>query len=126
MDLVKLLNDLVANIAALQAQLVDAQASADALAKQKYDEGFAAGVASVPPPVSDKIFSQAELDAAVAGAVEPLKSQIAGLQAELDQVKAGIDAKVAEAVAAVKAEFLAKLKNAEIDNLALIAELEQQ
>lgn len=112
MDLVKLLNDLVANIAALQLQLADAQASADALAKTKYDEGFAAGVASVPVlPPSDKIFSQADLDAAVAGAVEPIKSQIVELQAKVDSIQAALDAKAQELVdfkAALLAAYEAK------------------
>lgn len=106
MDLVALLNSLVANIAALQAQLVDAQASADALAKAKYDEGFAAGVASVGG--SDKIYSQAELDAKIAEAVLPLNEKVASLEAKIVEIEAGIEVKVKDAVAVFKAELLAK------------------
>lgn len=107
MDLVKLLNELVANIAALQAQLVDAQASADALAKLKYDEGFAAGVASVVAPPSDKIYSQAELDQKIADALLPI-------QAELEAVKASIEPKVAEALAVFKADLLSKYQEQQV------------
>lgn len=114
MDLVGLLNGMAdafkaasEQIAALQLQLVDAQASADAFAKAKYDEGFAAGVQSVIPNV-DKIYSQAELDQKVSEAVIPLQEQIAGMQAQIDAVPSVIDSKVAEAVAAVKADLVAK------------------
>ena len=111
MDLVALLNGLVANIAALQAQLVDAQASADALAKAKYDEGFAAGVASVG--VSDKIYSQAELDAKIAEAVLPLNEKIALLDAkvlELEALVVSADAKLVE----FKQMLLAKYEEAQV------------
>lgn len=99
MDLLSLLNGLVA-------QLADAQKAADDLAKAKFDEGFAAGVASVPPP-SDKIFSQAELDAAVAAAVAPVQAQLDGVVAELAGLK--------EAFAAFKAAELEKVKALEVD-----------
>lgn len=109
MDLVALLNNLVANINELQAKLIDAQVSADALAKQKYDEGFAAGVASVPTPQpSDKLYSQEEMDAAIQSAVVPLNEKIAELQTQVDGMQAQIDAKVSEAMSAFKAELLAK------------------
>lgn len=114
MDIVKLLQDLTASIAALQAQLVDAQAAADSIAKENYDKGFEDGVASVPPPVSDKIYSQAELDAAVAGAVGPLQEQIASLQEQVSAMQGQIDQKVADAVALVKADLLAKYKDLEV------------
>lgn len=71
-----------------------------------YDEGFAAGVASVP--VSDKVFSQAEVDAMLA----PLNEQVLTMQgriAELEGVVAGIDQKVSDAVALALSEFKAIL-----------------
>ena len=105
MDLVVLLNSLVANIAALQAQLVDAQASADALAKAKYDEGFAAGVASVGG--GEKIYSQAELDAKIAEAVAPLNVKIAELDAKVAELSAALVAEAGKLVA-FKADLLAK------------------
>lgn len=114
MDLVQILQGLIASlqgasdqIVALQAQLADAQVSADALAKSKFDEGFAAGVASVLPNV-DKIYSQAELDQKVSEAVLPLQEQIVSMQAQLDAVPSVIDMKVGEALAAFKAELKAK------------------
>ena len=106
MDLVQLLNSLVANIAALQAQLVDAQASADALAKQKYDEGFAAGVASVP--VVPGGFTQEQVDAAVLAAVEPLQKKVSDLEAKVAELEASVQPKIDAAVAAYKADLLAK------------------
>lgn len=108
MDLVSLLNNLVANIASLQAQLADAQKAADDLAKAKYDEGFAAGVASVGP--GDKIYSQAELDAIVL----PLNEKIAALELTVNELSASIPVKIAEAVAAFKAELLAKYEAAQV------------
>jgi outer membrane murein-binding lipoprotein Lpp len=106
MDLIKLLNDLVASIEALKAQLADAQAAADALAKTKYDEGFAAGVASV-----DKGFTQADLDAAVASAVAPLSEKIAALQSQID----GIPGQIQAAKDEIKAKALELLKTEEAD-----------
>lgn len=104
MDLVKLLQDLLANVTALQTQLVDAEAAA----KANYDQGFADGVASIP--VSDKIFSQADLDAAVLGAVAPLQIQIDDLKAQVLALQGSVDQAVAEAVAAVKADLLVKFQ----------------
>lgn len=112
MDIVKLLQDLAATIAALQTQLADAQAAAESIAKEAYDKGFADGVASVP--VSDKIYSQAELDAAVASATEPLHGQIAELQVKVSELEASIDQKVGEAVAALKADLLAKYEEQQV------------
>lgn len=105
MDLVALLNNLVANIATLQAQLVDAQASADALAKAKYDEGFAAGVASVP--VVPGGFSQEQVDAFIAAAVAPLNEKIALLDAKIVELEAALVAEAGKLVA-FKADLLAK------------------
>lgn len=101
MDLLALLNGLVA-------QLADAQKAADDLAKAKFDEGFAAGVASVP--VSDKIFSQADVDALLA----PLQAQITDLQAQVLALQGSIDQKVSDAVAAVKTDLLQKYQALEV------------
>ncbi len=111
MDLVTLLNNLIANINALQLQLADAQVSADALAKAKFDEGFAAGVASV----TGGGFTQADIDAAVATAVAPLITQVAALQVQVD----GIPAQILAAIEAFKVDALAKMKAEEM-NLELI------
>lgn len=111
MDLVALLNNLVANIAALQAQLVDAQASADALAKAKYDEGFAAGVASVGG--GEKIYSQAELDAKIVEAIAPLNVKIAELDAKVLELEAAVLAEAGKLVA-FKADLLAKYEEAQV------------
>lgn len=108
MDLAQLLSGLLESLNALQAKLADAEQAAEELAKAKYDEGFAAGVASVVPPVGDKIYSQAELDLAVESAVLPLQEQITMLQGQVDGIPALVDAKVIEAVALCKAELLAK------------------
>lgn len=113
MEIIKLLQDLAASVAALQAQLADAQAAADSIAKEAYDKGFADGVASVP--TSDKLYSQEELDAAIAAAVGPLNEKVAELQAQVDSFPAQIDQKVQEAVAALKADLLAKYEAAQAD-----------
>ncbi len=112
MDIVKMLQDLAASIAALTSQLSDAQAAADAIAKTAYDKGFVDGVASVPPPVNDKIYSQAELDAAVASAVAPLNETVAAMQVQLADLQAVVDGmagKIDEAVTASLVAFKAQL-----------------
>lgn len=81
MDIVALLNELIA-------KLNDAQAAIVAEKKASYDEGFAAGVASVPPPVpADDVtpFAQADVDAAVMAALLATK---AAIKAKLDEVEA--------------------------------------
>lgn len=99
------LQTLLASLAALQQQVVDAQALVD----QAYQKGFADGVASVPPIVSEKIYTQEELDAKIQEALFPLQAKIA----ELEMVVAGIDQKIADAIIAFKADLLVKVK--EID-----------
>lgn len=111
MDLVALLNGLVANIAALQAQLADAQKAADDLAKLKYDEGFAAGVASVP--VVPGGFTQEQVDAFVAAAVAPLAEKIALLDAKVLELEAAVLAEAGKLVA-FKADLLAKYEEAQV------------
>lgn len=110
MDLLKLLQDLVAQLAALQAQLSDVPKALEDAKKLSYDEGFKAGVASVPVPVSDKIYSQAELDKAVADAVAPMQVQIEDLKAQV----ATIDQKVLAGMAQMKADLLVKYKELEV------------
>ena len=110
MNLLEQLIALVASISELQAKLSDAQVAADELAKVKYEEGFAAGVASVSIPPSDKIYSQEQLDQAIALAVEPLKVQIADLQVLVD----AMPSKIAEEVAKIKAELLAKYQELQV------------
>ncbi len=118
MDFLKVLQDMIANIAALQTALQDAEATLADAKKASYDEGFAAGVASVPvidpPPASDKIYSQAELDAAVATAVVVVQAKVDELQAQVDSFPGVIDAKIAEAMATFKADLLAKYKDLEV------------
>jgi hypothetical protein len=99
----------------LAAKLADAQAALDLEKKKSYDEGFAAGVASVLPG-TDKVYSQEELNAAVLAAKEGLQLEIDSLKAELEvakadleKLKADLDVKVEEAKAALKVELLAKL-----------------
>ena len=109
-------------IEGLKSQIITLQEEAEAklaqVAKEEFDKGFAAGVASVTGN-GDKIYSQAELDAKVSEevmkAVEPVaaeleasKSQIMALTAELEALKAGLPVQLEEAKKAIKAEILAK------------------
>lgn len=110
MDLLKLLQDLVANVAALQTQLADAEAGLAQAKQLSYEEGFAAGVASVG---ADKIYSQAEFDAAVMEMKAEMMAQIEGLtqelavaKGEIEALRAGVEAQVADAVAKIKAEIM--------------------
>lgn len=112
---------------ALAAVIADVQVIADQAKADGVLEGKASRDAEVAslmaeiealkaavPPVSDKIFSQAELDAAVAGAVEPLKSQVVALQAEIEALKADVEAKIAQAVVDVKAALLAAYDESQV------------
>lgn len=113
MDLTAL-QSLLAALAAMQQQVVDAQALVD----QAYQKGFAEGVASVQVPVSDKIFSQAEVDQMLADAVAPLQKKVE----ELEAIVAGFDQKVADALALFKADLLLKVKEVDaIEDAALEA-----
>lgn len=110
MDLVTLLNNLVASLSALQAQLSDAKVAA----QSAFDAGFKAGVASVVPVVGP---SQADLDAALAK-VADLESKVSGLQAQVDAFPASLVA----AVALVKAGAKQAVVNFEAKEEATVAE----
>lgn len=65
--------------------------------KVGYDEGFAAGVASVGgelPPPSDKIYSQAELDAALVVKANEVKAAIKAKYEEAQAKESEIEASV--------------------------------
>lgn len=109
--------DLLAMLQGLMAQLQDAAVALEAAKKASYDEGFAAGVASMG--AGDKIYTQAELDAKIQEATLPLQEKIASLEAML----AGVDAKIADAVAAAKQEIMAKLQEIDAMEDAKIAEI---
>ena len=65
MNILEIFAQLQALVSELQAKIEEQSASLEAEKQASYDEGFAAGAASVG---SDKIYSQAELDAAIAQA----------------------------------------------------------
>lgn len=101
MDIINLLNQLQTEIAELQAALADGEA----FAKAQYDAGFAAGVASVTAPDV-----QAQIDAAVAAAIEPLNNAIAALQEQVDKIPAIMQA----ATLAENARVMAIVSEAEV------------
>lgn len=108
MNLLEQLVALVASIGELQQKLADAQAAADELAKAKFDEGFAAGVASVNVG-SDKIYSQVDLDAKIAEVVAPLDAKIVELQVKVDEIPSLIESAKID----LKSELLEKFKAAQ-------------
>lgn len=121
MDIFAVFAQLKANIEALTAQLADTEAAVNEAKLVAYNEGFAAGQASVS---TDKIYSQEELDQKVLEAVDAAKAEMASsLEAsqakvaelelkvmDLEAVVAGMDAKIAEAIAAFKADLLAQFE----------------
>lgn len=125
MDLFALFAQLQATISALQSQLADTETAIAEAKKAAYDEGFAAGVASVP--AGDKLYSQEELDAAIAQAkveleaingdlmvqLDGVKAQVVALEATVADLTASIETKVSEAMAAFKADLLAKYQSAQ-------------
>lgn len=117
MDIFALFEQLKATITDLQLKLADTDAAIVEAKKAAYDEGFAAGVASVVIPPSDKIFSQEELDAAVMAAVAPVQASLDEALvkiADLETKVGEIDMKVAEAVAAMKADLLVKYEEQQV------------
>jgi flagellar capping protein FliD len=110
MDLITLLTNLNNALSALQQQLADAQAAAQA----QYDKGFADGKASVTGG-----FTQADIDAAVKAAVDPLNEQIAAMQSQIDSIPAQIEVARTELKAAVKSLMQAEELDEEskLDNL---------
>lgn len=121
MDILALFNAFKEQLAALQAALQDAQAASEQLAKEQYDKGFADGVASVPPPVNDKLYSQEELDMAIQSAMAPLQEQVSTMQGQIDNLSQrvidlqnGMDAAKAEAISVFKAELLAKYQEQQV------------
>lgn len=110
MDILAQLQALVGLITELQAKLVDAESALAESVKAAYDMGFTDGVASVPPVVSEKIYTQEELDAKIQEALLPLQTKVE----ELEVVVAGLDQKVADGVAMVKAELLAKYNELQV------------
>lgn len=130
------LTAILAAIEALKAQVVSLElAQAEKLAqvaKEEYDKGFAAGAASVVPGV-DKIYSQADLDQAVAAAVALVKAELEAVKAEaqavkleLEALKAGLPQQLEAAKAEVKAEVLAKYKAAQEAESQLEKALEEE
>lgn len=119
MDILAQFSALLALLPELQAKLADAEATLAAASKLAYDKGFADGVASVVVTPGDKIFSQAEADAMVATAVEPLQKKIE----KLELVVVGIDGKIAEALMVFKADLLLKVKEVDAIEDAALEEL---
>ena len=110
MDLLKMLSDLGAAITDLQNQLE----AAKALAVTEYDRGFAKGVKSTQGEASDKIYSQAELDAKLEEAIDAVSAEIESLKAELEATKASVEPKIEEAIKAFKADLLAKYEEQQV------------
>lgn len=116
MDLLALLQDVVLKLAQAEALLA-------AEKKASFDAGFAAGVASVSGG-SDKIYSQEELDAAVAAALAPVKEELVLLKEEIAQLKAAFQAEKDKAVADALVAFKAALAKEYADRQVVESELE--
>lgn len=114
-----------AEVTDLQERLLVAKSDFDAMVVQKdqekvefgaseYQRGFVDG--GNGSGGGDKIYSQVELDAAVAGAVAPLNEQVMAMQGQIDALNAQlatVDQRISEAVAARLAEFKAALDSVE-------------
>jgi hypothetical protein len=88
----------------------------------QYSKGYADGVASVVNPGDpSRIFTQADLDAAVAGAkaadqvtIDGLNASIASLEAQVADVPAKVQAGIDAGVAAIKSELLSAYDAAQV------------
>jgi hypothetical protein len=121
MDFIAQLQALLALVAQIQSENVDLAGKLEEAKKAAYDQGFADGVASVP--VGQVGFTQEQVDAMIAVAVEPLQKKIAELEEKLVNVDQVISDKVVEFKAAFKAEILAKLKEVDAAEDEAIAKL---
>jgi hypothetical protein len=81
-DIIKLLQELTA-------QLTDVAAATDAIANENYTRGFDAGIASL----ADKLYTQAELDKAIAVALEG-SDGVTKLREELRTQYAEVEAQI--------------------------------
>ena len=85
--------------------------------KASYDAGYAAGLAAASG--SDKIYSQAEVDAKIAESIAPLQLQINDLSLKLEAAIADKDASIAQSLSDLKASLLAQLELEQASELAL-------
>jgi len=83
--------DIVGKLQELAAIVESAKADAEVFAKAKYDEGFAAGVAASG---GDKIYSQAELDAALSTKAAEVKAAIKAKYDEAQAAETALEASV--------------------------------
>lgn len=117
------------SLSELQLKLENAEAELVAEKKLSFDEGFGSGKVEgdgegyargfedgarslpppVEPPVSDKIYSQIELDDAIRNSVEPLNLRIS----ELESAVAGFPEVIENAKREVKAEIMSKYLEAQ-------------
>lgn len=129
---------ILALIASLQQQVVDAQAAsaaeieaikAESLLKEqaKYDEGFAAGVLSMSSG-GEKIYSQVELDAKLEEVKVPFLQKVAELEAKnlelaakVEELELSIPVKIQEAVELKVAEVVADFEASQVDDAAFLA-----
>jgi hypothetical protein len=104
---------LLQTIEELKSKAQDAESLVVVEKQASYDAGFAAGLASV----AEKIYTQADLDGAVALAVEPLTAELILIKGEFETLKMEVDSKIeiakGEAVAMFKAELKAKYDEAQ-------------
>lgn len=89
-------------------KLVELLALIESEKQAAYDEGYAKGMADASG--SDKLYSQAELDAKIQDAILPLQEQINVLNSQVVDV----EAVKAEAKAELKAELKAKYEEQQV------------
>lgn len=103
-ELSKMLQEMMAQMEAMKAQLAGFDAALVEAKKASYDEGYAAGVEMMK--AGAKLYTEEELAAKVAEALAPLEAKMK----EMELAMADFQGNVNAAVAAVKAELLAKLE----------------
>lgn len=103
-ELLKMIQDMMAQMEAMKAQLVGFDASLAEAKKASYDEGYAAGVEMMK--AGAKLYTEEEMSAKIAEAIAPLDAKIK----EMELAMADFQGNVNAAVAAVKVELLAKLE----------------
>lgn len=116
MDMKMKLDELQGKVDAVSAGIAEIKGGVDAVLAESYQRGYNDGVASVVNPSDPtRIYTQVDLDTAVAAYVEQvgvLNGQNAALSAEVQAVKDGIPAQVAAAVEAAVESLKATLKEA--------------
>jgi len=97
--------------------------------KAAEDKGFDLGLAQAGIPATDKIYTEADLQAEKELVAKPFLAQVALLEGKVAELQSAVDsipAMIAAEVKTAKAQLLEKIKATKADDNSLVAELEAE